>query len=624
MKFAIAPTLIPTLDMILAVEMAARKIQPPEAADEYRWKVRTAIEKVKPKQVAIDEHDKMLSFDVTSLFTNVPTEAALAIVKNRLYRDTTFPLKMFLQDLSPSTKSLNKNTFPLKINDDTIDLKRTLRCRPYNLHEAILEKADCYELYSDSIRTTTHQNFLDNLYLYLNQPDTQNIIHRIKGMWYINNPWQIISFLDNYFAKNTNALDKATFEHEILKIRLSDYIVTPTKAIPFNHKAVIDWNRLTLEQDVTIVRNESNVEQYLFGCILQNIADVIDIDEWNGFVDKEGKLDSDVKRRLKPKSFVAETLKDSMLQTWIDNRLPLILRSDALLEVLREFSHLNRKYIIIDPNIVKRCVEIESYGLKVFSHLGDVLGDEMMKNIPVSMQGREPTSLYEIINEAESLREAVTCLDVINLMRARRAYVNRKYLSGNEHILFIIETANLPKHSRDEEQPNGTNIEIYCEPNKDGERYSEIRVEPKYKSYKIFHLRSTHDNKLTLISKTDAHGITQKGGEHRGLECFFADENDENIYYMNNGDVIPVIDEVPISTCWRYVPRHLREHVKANTKVPINASTVNEFNTECRKNLIAEREIFKEDNGKIVTVTGEPGMGKTELLHCLFYFYESK
>ncbi|GJQ65815.1 hypothetical protein Trydic_g11970 [Trypoxylus dichotomus] len=31
--------------------MAAGKIQPPEAADEYRWKIRTAIEKAKPKQI---------------------------------------------------------------------------------------------------------------------------------------------------------------------------------------------------------------------------------------------------------------------------------------------------------------------------------------------------------------------------------------------------------------------------------------------------------------------------------------------------------------------------------------------------------------------------------------------
>ncbi|GJQ84051.1 hypothetical protein Trydic_g14437 [Trypoxylus dichotomus] len=41
------------------------------------------------KEITIDEHDKLVSFDVTSLFTNVPTEAALAIVKNRLSRDAT-------------------------------------------------------------------------------------------------------------------------------------------------------------------------------------------------------------------------------------------------------------------------------------------------------------------------------------------------------------------------------------------------------------------------------------------------------------------------------------------------------------------------------------------------------
>ncbi|GJQ67859.1 hypothetical protein Trydic_g16623 [Trypoxylus dichotomus] len=43
----------------------------------------------KIKEITIDEHDKLVSCDVTSLFTNVPTEAALAIVKNRLFRDTT-------------------------------------------------------------------------------------------------------------------------------------------------------------------------------------------------------------------------------------------------------------------------------------------------------------------------------------------------------------------------------------------------------------------------------------------------------------------------------------------------------------------------------------------------------
>ncbi|GJQ86456.1 hypothetical protein Trydic_g10363 [Trypoxylus dichotomus] len=35
----------------------------------------------KIKEITIDEHDKLVSFDVTSLFTNVPTEAALTIVK---------------------------------------------------------------------------------------------------------------------------------------------------------------------------------------------------------------------------------------------------------------------------------------------------------------------------------------------------------------------------------------------------------------------------------------------------------------------------------------------------------------------------------------------------------------
>ncbi|GJQ88109.1 hypothetical protein Trydic_g13119 [Trypoxylus dichotomus] len=46
--------------------------------------------------------DKLVSFDVTSLFTNVPIEAALAIVKNRLSRDTT------LDEIKLSVKAITE------------------------------------------------------------------------------------------------------------------------------------------------------------------------------------------------------------------------------------------------------------------------------------------------------------------------------------------------------------------------------------------------------------------------------------------------------------------------------------------------------------------------------------
>ncbi|GJQ87162.1 hypothetical protein Trydic_g8746 [Trypoxylus dichotomus] len=180
-------------------------------------------------------------------------------------------------------------------------------------------------------------------------------------MWKTNDPRQIISYLDNYIAKNTNVLDKATFEYELLKIRLSDYIVTPTKAIAFKHNAMNEWNRLTLDTDVTIVDNEVNAEQYLFGCILQNISDVISVDTWNNIIHNESKLNTDIKKQLRTMYFAIETLKDLIVQKWVDNKLPLILKTDALLPVLKEFPYLKKKYVLIDSNISNRSVEIQSY-----------------------------------------------------------------------------------------------------------------------------------------------------------------------------------------------------------------------------------------------------------------------
>ncbi|GJQ88636.1 hypothetical protein Trydic_g22021, partial [Trypoxylus dichotomus] len=238
-----------------------------------------------------------------------------------------------------------------------------------------------------------YAGFLDNFYLYLNQPDTQKIREKLEQEWKVNVPSH--SYIEKYFTNTTEGLSKTSFEHELLKIRLSNYIVTPTKAISFQHEAVAEWNRLTLERDVTIVRNESNIEGYLFGCILKNISDVIDIIHWNSFIDNDGKLNSWVKQRLQVKLYKAETLRDLIIQLWEENEIPLLLKTDALLPVLKEFRHLKKRFIIIDSNPTKRYREIESCELKVFRHLGDVADKEMMKCITVSLQCRKPTSLFE-------------------------------------------------------------------------------------------------------------------------------------------------------------------------------------------------------------------------------------
>ncbi|GJQ64960.1 hypothetical protein Trydic_g19314, partial [Trypoxylus dichotomus] len=159
----------------------------------------------------------------------------------------------------------------------------------------IFNEAPCYLLRSSSRK---YERLCNNLYLYFDQPDAQEIREKLEQEWKVNVPPH--SYIEKYFTDTTE--------------------VTPSKAISFQHEAVAEWNRLTLEQDVTIVRNESNIEGYLFGCILQNISDVIDISRWNYFIDNDGRLNSWVKQRLQVKLYKAETLRDLVIQLWEENK----------------------------------------------------------------------------------------------------------------------------------------------------------------------------------------------------------------------------------------------------------------------------------------------------------------
>ncbi|GJQ88619.1 hypothetical protein Trydic_g10068, partial [Trypoxylus dichotomus] len=174
----------------------------------------------------------------------------------------------------------------------------------------IFNEAPCYLLRSS---TRKYERLCNNLYLYFDQPDAQEIREKLEQEWKVNVPPH--SYIEKYFTDTTEGL------------------MTPTKAISFQHEAVAEWNRLTLERDVTIVRNESNIEGYLFGCILKNISDVIDITRWNHFVANEGKVNGHAMDAYK-----AETLKDLVIQLWEENKIPLLLKTDALPPVLKEFS----------------------------------------------------------------------------------------------------------------------------------------------------------------------------------------------------------------------------------------------------------------------------------------------
>ncbi|GJQ73733.1 hypothetical protein Trydic_g4711, partial [Trypoxylus dichotomus] len=256
-------------------------------------------------------------------------------------------------------------------------------------------------------------------------------------------------------------------------------------------------------------------------------------------------------------AYKVETLRDLVIQLWEENKIPLLLKTDALPPVLKEFSRLKKRFIIIDSNPTNRCLDIESCELKVFRHLGDVADEEMMKSITVSLQCRKPTSLFEIIKDDVKLMESITCSDLINLMKPRKAYLSRECLDGDNYMLFIIETANSEQHRDDVQRPNGANIVVYCRLGESYECHNRFRADPRFKSYKIFRLKD--GDRPTVLPRIPDLGTIQSEEEYRDLGRFFIDENDESVYVMENGDIIPIIGEVPIRVRQKYIRRYLRE-----------------------------------------------------------------
>lgn len=456
------------------------------------------------------------------------------------------------------------------------------------------------------------KQFFSNFYIFLNQPRTKSIANKLKGIWSLNDPSQVIEYLDKYFTKNRKGnLGKTIFEHELLRIRFSNYIVTPTKVLPFREKPANAWNDLTLSNDVTIVKNELDIETYLFGCILQILGSIISIGQWNSFANNEGKLDNDIKTKFISKSLKPETLKDLVIYFWVQGKVPLILKADNVLPVSNEFSHLKQHYIIIDSDPSKRYNEMKSYNFTVIKDLREADAYQLLQSISVSIQGRHPISLYTTSNYDKRLMEALTCLDIMKLMKPRKAYLRKDCLKGNNYMLFIVETTNPEIQTYKNCEPVGENILIYCRPNESDEYCQKFKKDLRFKSYNIYRL-CLKDNKL-LVNKP------YKDNSDDELKCFFVDEHGESVYKVDEDNVVPVIGEVMSTTCSKYVSRYLR---KCNITEKPNRSLLDNKNAvsivEYTGPPFSEIEFLRQMTDKMCVVVGEPGMGKTTLLQSLF------
>ncbi|GJQ86656.1 hypothetical protein Trydic_g14991, partial [Trypoxylus dichotomus] len=214
--------------------------------------------------------------------------------------------------------------------------------------------------------------------------------------------------------------------------------------------------------------------------------------------------------------------------------------------------------------------------------------------------------------------ESITCSDIINLMKPRKAYLRRECLDGDNYMLFIIETPNSEQHRHDAQRPNGANIVVYCRLGESHEYHNRFRADPRFKSYKIFRL--VDGDRLTLLPRIPDLGTIQSEEEYRDLGRFFVDENDESVYVMENGVIIPLIGEVPIRVRQKYIPRYLREGIKPDKE---NQGSSKQSTTKYGEKLLPEKDVLKESKGKVIVITGEPGMGKSTLLHSLFQSCDS-
>ncbi|KAI4455156.1 pote ankyrin domain [Holotrichia oblita] len=491
--------------------------------------------------------------------------------------------------------------------------KLEIRKRELTDEKLIIKKKNVYELLSkDEAIARKYQDFFKDFYIFLDQDDTNTIANKLKGMWALNDTSPIIDYLDKYFIKNKReSLGKADFEHELLRIRLWDSIVKPTKIVSYQKQSAVAWNDLTLSYNATIVKNELDIEIGLFSCILRSIDGIITVEQWNTCVDNDGTLSKEVKSKFASRFYKPETLKDLLVYLWRCGKIPLILKSDNTLPQLKDFLNLNQHYIIIDSDPDKRYDEMKRYSLTAIKDLEDTTAEPLLQSVLVSMQGRQPVPLHTVINSDKRLMQTLTCLDIFKLIEPRQVYLSKDCLEAYNYTLFIIETVQPEASNYEDYDPHGDNFCIYCPFDQSNEVYEKVKRNIAFKNYNIYGLRLEND-KLKLIRRFDENKLHEG---FQGLETFQIDQYGNSVYNINGSHAVPIIGEVTRMSCSKYLRRYLCKETRDNKRYGDDETT--DSTIKFSETIFSDKNFFKEMDGKICVVVGEAGIGKTTFLQAL-------
>lgn len=417
------------------------------------------------------------------------------------------------------------------------------------------------------LKNTSNQPFLDRCCLYLEQPNYNRINEKIRRTCDINSAKEIINYVKDYFNNSylyKQGLCKNVFELELQRIRCS-------KAVPplTSFDSVVDdirvsiWNKITLEHDITAVNYVQGfaVEPCLYSCLAQRVNTLLNINiDWRTHISEEKDLDRKVIEKFRAYSQSKRyrywidppsTLQFLLAELWKCGDLPLILKTQSKINKFEMYAHLKRSYIVID-DWTNRCEEISLSKLKIFTSLSDVtnqdLQEMMLKNTLVSLQGRKPITLRDLIAEDQELMSAFTCADLLGIMRKRAAFLKEDCFKDNNYLAFIIENEKCTQIlDRIEPYTIGHNITITCPLDKVDECFKIIQGYPEIsQNYTIYHLRQTGE-KLALIQ-----------GPQTKLNHHCVDQYGEPLFSYNEIESIPIIGQVTKLNELQYIPRQLR------------------------------------------------------------------